>query len=65
MGYDYVELAEALGKPTPDAARKAVQRAVVRLAEEIHRARGCTTSSTSWPRRSSTARPSTGRTPTR
>ena len=35
MGYDYVELAEALGKPSPDAARKAVQRAVVRLAEEL------------------------------
>ena len=40
LGYDYAELAEALGRPTPDAARKAVQRAVVRLAEEIRRARG-------------------------
>jgi RNA polymerase sigma-70 factor (ECF subfamily) len=35
MGYSYVELAEALGKPTPDAARKAAQRALVRLAEEM------------------------------
>jgi RNA polymerase sigma-70 factor, ECF subfamily len=35
MGYTYEELAEALGKPTPDAARKAAQRALVRLAEEI------------------------------
>ena len=40
LGYDYAELAESLGRPTPDAARKAVQRAVVRLAEEIRRARG-------------------------
>jgi RNA polymerase sigma factor (sigma-70 family) len=37
MGYTYEELAEALGKPTPDAARKAAQRALVRLAEEIRR----------------------------
>jgi len=37
MGYSYEELAEALGKPTPDAARKAAQRALVRLAEEIKR----------------------------
>lgn len=35
MGYSYKELAEALGKPTPDAARKAAQRALVRLAEEM------------------------------
>jgi DNA-directed RNA polymerase specialized sigma24 family protein len=27
MGYSYEELAEAFGKPTPDAARKAAQRA--------------------------------------
>jgi len=38
MGYTYAELAEALGKPTPDAARKAAQRAMVRLAEEMERA---------------------------
>jgi RNA polymerase sigma factor (sigma-70 family) len=37
MGYSYNELAEALGKPTPDAARKAAQRALVRLAEEMTR----------------------------
>jgi len=37
MGYTYEELAEELGKPTPDAARKAAQRALVRLAEEMKR----------------------------
>jgi RNA polymerase sigma-70 factor (ECF subfamily) len=37
MGYSYEELAEALAKPTPDAARKAAQRALVRLAEEMKR----------------------------
>jgi RNA polymerase sigma factor (sigma-70 family) len=37
MGYSYEELAEALGKPTPDAARKAAKRALVRLAEEMNR----------------------------
>jgi len=35
LGYSYEELAEALGKPSPDAARKAAQRALVRLAEEM------------------------------
>lgn len=39
MGYTYEELAQALGKPTPDAARKAAQRALVRLAEELKRGR--------------------------
>jgi RNA polymerase sigma-70 factor, ECF subfamily len=39
MGYTYDELAEALGKPTADAARKAAQRALVRLAEEMKRER--------------------------
>lgn len=38
MGYSYQELAEALDKPTPDAARKAAHRALVRLAEEMERA---------------------------
>ena len=33
----YAELAEALDKPTPDAARKAAERALVRLAEEMDR----------------------------
>jgi RNA polymerase sigma-70 factor (ECF subfamily) len=37
MGYSYEELAEALGKPTADAARKAAQRALVRLVEEMKR----------------------------
>ena len=37
LGYSYEELAEALGKPSPDAARKAAQRALVRLAEEMKR----------------------------
>jgi RNA polymerase sigma factor (sigma-70 family) len=37
MGYSYEELAEALGKPSPDAARKAAQRALERLAEEMKR----------------------------
>jgi RNA polymerase sigma factor (sigma-70 family) len=38
MGYSFEELAEALGKPTPDAARKTAHRALVRLAEEMNRA---------------------------
>jgi RNA polymerase sigma-70 factor, ECF subfamily len=38
MGYSYEELAEVLDKPTPDAARKAAHRALVRLAEEMKRA---------------------------
>ena len=35
LGLSYEEMAEALNKPTPDAARKAAQRALVRLAEEM------------------------------
>ena len=35
MGFSYDELALALDKPTADAARKAAQRALVRLAEEM------------------------------
>jgi RNA polymerase sigma-70 factor (ECF subfamily) len=35
MHYSYEEIAQVLGKPTPDAARKAAQRALVRLAEEM------------------------------
>jgi RNA polymerase sigma-70 factor (ECF subfamily) len=38
IGYSYAELAEALGKPSADAARKAARRALLRLAEEMHRA---------------------------
>jgi RNA polymerase sigma factor (sigma-70 family) len=37
LGYNYEELAEALGKPTADAARKAAQRALSRLAEKMKR----------------------------
>ena len=37
IGCSYEELAEMLNKPTPDAARKAAQRALVRLAEEMKR----------------------------
>jgi RNA polymerase sigma-70 factor (ECF subfamily) len=39
MGYTYDELAEMLGKPTAEAARKAAQRALVRVAEEMQRGR--------------------------
>ena len=35
LRYSYEELAVALGKPSPDAARMAVTRAVYRLAHEI------------------------------
>ena len=38
MGDSYDEMAEALGKPTPEAARKAARRALARLAEEMERA---------------------------
>lgn len=40
MGYTYQELADVLGKPSAEAARKAAERALVRLAEEMRRARG-------------------------
>jgi RNA polymerase sigma factor (sigma-70 family) len=40
MGYTNEELVEVLGKPTPEAARKTVRRALVRLAEEMARAGG-------------------------
>jgi RNA polymerase sigma factor (sigma-70 family) len=40
MGYTYEELAEALGKPSADAARKAAQRALVRLIKEMEYAGG-------------------------
>ena len=35
MGCSYAEIAEAMGKPSPDAARMTVSRALVRLAEEM------------------------------
>lgn len=37
FGLSFAELATALGKPSPDAARMAVVRALLRLAEEMHR----------------------------
>ena len=37
MDCTYEEMAESLGKPTADAARKAAKRALVRLAEEMTR----------------------------
>jgi RNA polymerase sigma-70 factor (ECF subfamily) len=37
LGMTYPELAEALGKPSADAARKAAHRALLRLAEEMDR----------------------------
>ena len=37
MGYTYEELAQALGKPTAEAARKAAHRALLRLAQEMER----------------------------
>jgi len=37
LGFTYDELAEALGKPSADAARKAAERALVRLVEEMTR----------------------------
>jgi RNA polymerase sigma-70 factor (ECF subfamily) len=36
MGYSYEELADSLGKPSADAARKAAQRALVRLARAMN-----------------------------
>lgn len=39
MGYSYGEIAEMVGKPTPEAARKSTERALVRLAEEMRRDR--------------------------
>jgi RNA polymerase sigma-70 factor (ECF subfamily) len=38
MGFEYGELAVMLGKPTPDAARVAVSRALMRLAEAMRHA---------------------------
>lgn len=37
MGYTYEELADVLGKPTSEAARKAARRALVRLTQEMER----------------------------
>jgi len=35
LGYSYQEVADALGKPSADAARMAVSRALIRLAQEM------------------------------
>ena len=40
LGRDYHEIAAALGKPSPDAARMAVTRALDALAREMERVRG-------------------------
>lgn len=37
LGYSYERLAEATGRASPDAARKAARRALVKLAEEMAR----------------------------
>ena len=37
LGLSYAEMAEALNKPSPNAARMAAVRAIVRLAEEMKR----------------------------
>jgi RNA polymerase sigma-70 factor (ECF subfamily) len=39
LGLDYDEIANQLGTPSAAAARKAVTRAIVRLAAEMRRAR--------------------------
>jgi DNA-directed RNA polymerase specialized sigma24 family protein len=39
MEWSYQQIATALGKPSADAARMAVSRALLRLAEEMHRGR--------------------------
>ena len=36
LGADYAEVADALGSPTPNAARMVIARALVRLAEEMN-----------------------------
>jgi RNA polymerase sigma-70 factor (ECF subfamily) len=39
LGHDFKEIAAQLGKPSPDAARMAVNRAIARLADEMRRIR--------------------------
>jgi DNA-directed RNA polymerase specialized sigma24 family protein len=39
LGFEYQEIAEQLGKPSADAARMAVSRAIARLADEMRRKR--------------------------
>jgi len=40
LGLPYAEIAKLLNRPSPDAARMAVARALVRLAKEMRRERG-------------------------
>jgi RNA polymerase sigma-70 factor (ECF subfamily) len=35
LGFSYAQIAEALGKPSADAARMAVSRAILKLAQEL------------------------------
>jgi len=37
MGYSYEELAEVLGRPSSEAARKAARRALSRLVQQMER----------------------------
>jgi RNA polymerase sigma-70 factor (ECF subfamily) len=39
LGHSYEEIAQSVGKPSPDAARMTVQRALARLATEMSRGR--------------------------
>jgi len=39
LGLSYAELGSALGKPSADAARMAVGRAILRLSDEMTRTR--------------------------
>ena len=41
LGMSYQELAEALRKPSAEAARKTAERALLKLAEEMKRAGQC------------------------
>ena len=59
LGQSYEEVAAILGKPNPNAARSAVQRAVVRLAEKMgprHRLSAPTVPEASTPQRSAGSR---------
>ena len=40
LGYNYAQLAAIEGLPTPDAARKALKRALIRLSELMSHAAG-------------------------
>ena len=40
LGYTNKEIAELLDRPTPNAARMAVERAIIRLAKEMGKTQG-------------------------